>query len=64
MRKRVTIEWNSNFPEITDGQSHFTEEDVEINSNGWVTVQQQDNVVVHYSPASVKRVIVTEGTGL
>lgn len=64
MRKRVTIEWNDGFYTCERENCHFSEEDVTIHDNGWVTVQQQDNVIVHYSPISIQRVTVTEENSL
>lgn len=62
--KRVTIEWNTNFFEERTEGSHFAEEDVTIHDNGWVTIQVQNNVIIHYSPSVITRIIITEGTGL
>lgn len=58
--KKVHITWNKEFFYVREESEYYSEEDVTIHDNGWVTIQQDEYLTIHYPPQRINMITVYE----
>lgn len=60
---KVAIEWNPEYYQtLPEETQFFSEEDVTIHDNGWVTIEQNSDHITHYPPHRILSITVARSS--
>ena len=58
---KVFIDWNMEYyAQERENTTSYSKEDVTIHENGWVSIQQDSDTIIHYPPQRINKIVVKE----